>query len=316
MRSVQSTIQVIIQPTDQNNFIESQDLSLKSYIFFLIFITFCFLSGCGVTNASESLVNESDKEVAVVGTEDTSTCETDALENILSTTNIATGDFTQLDLENNPFWDALVYTGYNIEKHIADGEMWHYRLAAEKRDKGWLSNITYAGGSLGYETNAKDEPDIEFFEKNGLVCASYVTYVYYNYLPNIAGVDTSLLPKPERSYNANDWYISALKWVEEGYSEIIEFDAEITKSGFIRFYPEYEIPIGSILAFCDGKNISDHCSHIVIYAGYENNYHWVYHVGNENGPEFCAVERMNFGPDPQWPIKIITTPKIVWESIH
>ena len=60
---------------------------------------------------------------------------------------------------------------------------------------------------------------------------------------------------------------------------------------------------------CDAKNRSDYCSHVSIYAGYKNGYHWVYHVGNQNGPEFCAMERMHFGPDPQWPINIITTPK-------
>ena len=32
------------------------------------------------------------------------------------------------------------------------------------------------------------------------------------------------------------------------------------------------------------------------------------HVGNANGPEFCAIERMNRKPDPQWPLKIITPP--------
>ena len=213
------------------------------------------------------------------------------------------------NLEENVFFDALVYTGYNIEKHRSDGLMWHYVLAANKRGKGWLSNITYNGGSTGYET--KDGlPDISFFEKYGLVCASYATYVYFNYLPNIAGVDTSVLTKPEQAYNANDWYIAAKDWVEKGYSESIEFEASL-KGGFIDFSTEEEIPIGSIIAFCDARNKSDYCSHVVVYAGYENNYHWVFHVGNENGPEFCSVQRMHFGPDPQWPIAVITTPDIV-----
>lgn len=287
---------------------------MKSHIVILIIIIFCFISGCGSLNAEKVFSDESSK-VVDTNTETISTTEIDPLADVLPATSLATGEFTQLTLEKNPYWDALVYTGYNIEKHIADGEMWHYRLAAQKRDKGWLSNITYAGGSLGYETTVNNKPDISFFEEHGLVCASYATYVYYNYLPNVAGIDTSMLPRPELSYNANDWYLSALKWVEEGYSETINFDAELTNSGFIRFYPEYDIPVGSILAFCDGRNRSDYCSHIVIYAGCENDYHWVYHVGNENGPEFCAVERMNFGPDPQWPIKIITTPNIVWEHI-
>ena len=220
-----------------------------------------------------------------------------------------------LDLEDNPFWDSLVYTGYNIEKHRSDGLMWHYVLAAHKRGKGWLSDITYAGGSTGYETTEEGVPDIGFFEDYGLVCASYVTYVYFNYLPNVAGIDTSVLTKPEKSYSANDWYIAAKDWVEQGYSETIDFEASLTGAGFIDFETLEEMPVGSIIAFCDSRNKSDHCSHVVIYAGYENNYHWVYHVGNENGPEFCSVERMHFGPDPQWPIAVITTPDFVMEAL-
>ena len=147
------------------------------------------------------------------------------------------------------------------------------------------------------------------------MCASYVTYVYFNYLPNVVGIDTSELTKPEKSYNANDWYIAAKDWVEQGLSETIDFDAAL-KGGFIKFDPAEEIPIGSILAFCDSRNKSDYCSHVVIYAGYKNGYHWVYHVGNDNGPEFCSVERMHFGPDPQWPIAIIMPPDVVLEHME
>ncbi len=222
---------------------------------------------------------------------------------------------TPENIDDNIFMDSLIYTGYNIEKHIADGMMWEYLLAAKKRDRGWLSNITYNGGSTGYETTEEGLPDISFFERNGLVCASYVTYVYFNYLPNVVGIDTSELTKPEKSYNANDWYIAAKDWVEQGLSETISFDAAL-KGGFIKFDPAEEIPIGSILAFCDSRNKSDYCSHVVIYAGYKNGYHWVYHVGNENGPEFCSVERMHFGPDPQWPIAIITPPDVVLEHME
>lgn len=211
------------------------------------------------------------------------------------------------NLEGNVFFDALVYTGYNIEQHRADGLMWQYVLAANKRGKGWLSDITYAGGSDGYEVTEEGLPDISFFERHGLVCASYATYVYFNYLPNVAGIDTSELTRPEKAYNANDWYQAAKDWVEKGYSKEIEFEATL-KGGFIQFEEAEEIPIGSIIAFCDANNKSDQCSHVVIYAGYENDYHWVFHVGNENGPEFCSVERMHFGPDPQWPIAVITTP--------
>lgn len=131
------------------------------------------------------------------------------------------------NLESNAFFDALVYTGYNIEKHRSDGLMWEYVLASQKRGKGWLSDITYNGGSSGCEVSEDGMPDISFFEKYGLVCASYATYVYFSYLPNVAGIDTSELTMPEKTYNANDWYLAAKDWVEKGYAKHIEFEAAL-----------------------------------------------------------------------------------------
>lgn len=223
----------------------------------------------------------------------------------------ATGGYkynSNSDIDDNIFLDALIYTGYNIDKHRADGKMWQYILAANKRGLGYLSNITYGGGSSGYETSG-GKPDIKYFEKHGLVCASYVTYVYFNYLPNVAGIDTSSLPKPTRSTSANDWYLALKQWVNKGYSRKISFTASKTSAGFVNFKPSEKIPIGSIIVFCDSKNRSDYGSHVAIYAGYKNNYNWIFHVGNKNGPEFCAVERINFGRDPQWPIAVITPPE-------
>ena len=37
--------------------------------------------------------------------------------------------------------------------------MWYYLLASQKRGRGWLSNITYAGGSTGYETTEEGVPE-------------------------------------------------------------------------------------------------------------------------------------------------------------
>lgn len=215
---------------------------------------------------------------------------------------------TDMDIDNNIFMDSLIYTGYNITKHRSDGLMWQYVLASQKRGKGWLSKITYAGGSTGYET-ANGKPNIAYFERGGLVCASYVTYVYFNYLPNVVGIDTSSLTKPADPKLANSWYIAAQDWVKKGYSKYIDFTYNVTGSGFINFKAKESIPIGSIICMSDARKPgSTACSHVSIYAGYKNGYNWVYHVGNENGPEFCAIERMHFGPDPQLPLKVITTP--------
>jgi len=213
------------------------------------------------------------------------------------------------NIENNVFLDSLVYTGYNIKKHRADGLMWVYILASQKRAKDWLSDIHYGGGCTGYETNKKGLPDISRFERGGLVCASFVTYVYFNYLPNVAGIDTSGLAKPEDPHLANSWYNAVKKWVKNGQAKYIKYSDKYNgiKSDII-FKEIEKIPIGSIICFQDYYKKDGHCSHVAVYAGTANGYHWVFHVGNDNGPEFCAIERMNRDPDPQRMLAIISTP--------
>ncbi len=218
------------------------------------------------------------------------------------------------DIEDNVFIDSLVYTGYNLEKHRADGLMWEYVLSKEKRGKGWLSKISFGGGSTGLETTADGLPDIKFFEKKNLVCASFASYVYFNYLPNVAKIDTSALELPEDTKTAYSFHQACKKWVESGQSYNIGFKAT-NKPSKILFEPEEEIPIGSIIVFRDmespNKKTADH---ITIYAGYKNGYHWVLQTGNKNGPEFCAVERFKFGPDPQWPLAIFATPRCIYDA--
>ncbi len=224
---------------------------------------------------------------------------------------VANDPNNDIDIEDNIFMDSMVYTGYNLAKHKADGLMWKYVLSKYKKGYGWLSKISYDydGGTSGYETNAQGLPDIAYFEKHDLVCASYVTYVYFNYLPNVVGLDTSFLTKPTNPTLANDWYRCALDWVRKGYSYEIPFTASRSGGGEIKFKPSQNIPIGSIILCNDMNNKSSNWAcHVSIYAGYKNGYHWVYHVGNDNGPEFCAMERFCYGPDPVWPLSVISPP--------
>lgn len=217
-------------------------------------------------------------------------------------------------VDNNIFMDALLYTGYNIDKHRADGMMWDYVPSENKRGLGYLSNISYGGGCSGYETDEHGMPNIARFEEGDLVCASFVTYVYFNYLPNVAGIDTSALTRPSSPISADAWYTAAKDWVEKGYSEYIPFEYEVLGglgSSFIKFTPSREIPLGSLVIFANPKMSMYAGSHVTVYAGYVNGYDWLYHVGNKNGPEFCAVQRMNFGPNARWPIAVITPPNNV-----
>lgn len=222
---------------------------------------------------------------------------------------------TTLDIEDNVFLDALTYTGYNLQKHRDDGLLWTYILSKDKKWRGWLSDITYGGGCTGLEETADGLPNISRFEKGGLVCASFASYVYFNYLPNVAKIDTSSLDVPEKTYSAQSFYTAAKKWLEKGYTYNIGFTAKNSGSGIV-FEPDEEIPIGSIIVFRDmDKPNRTQADHITIYVGKKNGYHWVIQTGNKNGPEFCAVERFKFGPGPQWPLKIFATPKCIYDAI-
>ena len=301
----------------------------KRILAFLLALSLIFVAGCKKNNSptieieSSSLVETSSEESSSEesSSEPESSKPTPSSKPTISsepTVNLSPAptrpatDYeynTNMDINDNVFMDSLIYTGYNIQKHIADGEMWKYRLASTKRAKGWLSKIGYGGVASGYETNSEGKPDIRYFERSGgLVCASYVTYVYFNYLPNVAGIDTSFLDRPEKSVWADDMYKAAKKWVDKGYSRYIDFSVYKDGAGYLHFTPKEDIPIGSIMVMCNALDKKDVGMHVSVYAGYKNGYHWVYHVGNDNGPEFCAVERMHFGPDPQWPLKVITTP--------
>ena len=218
---------------------------------------------------------------------------------------------SNMSYDNNVFLDALKYTGYKTDPAMW-GSYGNYVLCSQKRGRGWLSNITYDdyGRASGYETTANGLPDIHYFEQKGLVCASYAAYVYFNYLPNVAGIDTSMLPKADNPVLANDWYKAAKKWVELGYSRFINFTANDNGSIYqdLKLTVNEEIPIGSLIFLTNWYNRTDWSTHVSIYAGKVNGYHWVTHVGNENGPELCAIERMNRLPHPQWMLAIVTPP--------
>ncbi len=218
---------------------------------------------------------------------------------------------SNMSYDNNVFLDALKYTGYKTDPRMW-GSYKNYVLCSQKKGLGWLSNITYDdyGRSKGYEVTANGMPDIHYFEQKGLVCASYVAYVYFNYLPNVAGIDTSMLPKADNPVLANDWYKAAKQWVNLGYSRYIDFTASDNGSIYqdLKLTVNEEIPIGSLIFLNNWYNRTDWSTHVSIYAGKVNGYHWVTHVGNENGPEMCAIERMNRLPHPQWMLAIVTPP--------
>ena len=121
------------------------------------------------------------------------------------------------EMLDNVYLDALEYTGYNVQAQKDDGTI--FKKYGSSVSASIRSDISYGTGPSGLETVSDSTtvsgkaPDIAKFEAGGLCCASYVSYVWYNYLPNVAGIDTSDVPCPSNPRSATSYNSAANKWV-------------------------------------------------------------------------------------------------------
>lgn len=196
---------------------------------------------------------------------------------------------------DNIYLDALTYTGYKTDAQKADGSI--FKTYSGNAPASVRSGIGYGTGPSGLETVAADNktgkaPDIAKFKNGGLCCASYVSYVYYNYLPNIARMDVSKIPQPANPRSPISYNSAVENWVKSGGARRIAF-TQSTNS----FTPSEEIPIGSLIIF--KHKTTGEIAHLALYAGYYAGKHFVTHVGNERGPEISTVEGMSKGRYPE-----------------
>lgn len=196
---------------------------------------------------------------------------------------------------DNIYLDALTYTGYKTDVQKADGSI--FKTYSGNTPTPVRSGIGYGTGPSGLETVAADNktgkaPDIAKFKNGGLCCASYVSYVYYNYLPNIARMDVSKIPQPANPRSPISYNSAVENWVRSGGARRISFT-----QGTNSFTPSEEIPIGSLIIF--KHKTTGEIAHLALYAGYYAGKHFVTHVGNERGPEISTVEGMSKGSYPE-----------------
>lgn len=218
------------------------------------------------------------------------------------------------EMWDNSILRALEYTGFNLQK---------------LKDNGWLYSAQYISGQL--KTNAPDilsdigywdsgacpngdetvadtstptgrAPNISYFESNGLVCASFVTYYLCNYLPNVEGVDTSVVYEKAKEMGAdsnydNVYYLTTVSlWKNTLDALAGEADSGVTKYTDAATAYANMVP-GDVVVFGNGSSLA----HVGIYAGeYDlmswgnsvGTYHFLIHVGNSRGPEISTVEYM------------------------
>lgn len=196
------------------------------------------------------------------------------------------------EMLDNVYLDALAYTGYDVQALKNNGQIF-IKYGSMVSDS-ILSNISYDSSfaNEGIETVTDTStisgkaPNLARFEKYGLCCASYCSYVYFNYLPNIAGVDTSDYIRPTNLKSSGAWSTAAQKWVESGKAREISFKQS---SDGKTFTADEEIPIGSLVVFTASGTVS----HVGLYAGKYNGKNFITHVGNSRGPEIITLEGLS-----------------------
>lgn len=204
---------------------------------------------------------------------------------------------------DNVFLDALEYLGYDTSRFTVHNEIG--KAVARK----YLSDIGYnTAGAYGTEIKS-GKPDVAKFESQGLCCASYVAYVYFNYLPNVYGLDTSFLTRPSNCRSTADWVTACEKWVTNGVAKKKSINADTSGS----LSALNSVPIGSVLVF---KNQAGTYSHTAIYAGTNGNGTYyqnqvgtgVDSSGNYRGPEINYINNFGEGTDKTYTLVAAYTP--------
>lgn len=219
------------------------------------------------------------------------------------------------EMWDNTILRALEYSGYDVQRQKDKGHLYQYLYITSRlktNDPAVLSDIGYWDSGPcpnGDETVADSTtvtgkaPNISYFESNGLVCASFVTYFLCNYLPNIEGVDTSLIYKKAKELgmdsSTNYYYLTTVTL----WKRTLDALSKDPNAGVTKYTDEdtaYDnlVP-GDVVVFAksDGSLV-----HIGIYAGEYNLYngstnmglyHYMIHVGNSRGPEIAIIEWMS-----------------------
>lgn len=88
-------------------------------------------------------------------------------------------------MKDNLVLDALTELGYPVEQLQNAGVLYDYNYTSILLPESYRTGIPYGGGSTGLES-------VDHFRTNGLVCASFVSYYLWNFLPR-NGVNTTML---------------------------------------------------------------------------------------------------------------------------
>lgn len=249
-------------------------------------------------------------------------------------------------MKDHSAFRALKYLGFDRYGHM-DKSGTLFEVIRDQVDVIDRTMITYNdyGQAMGRETVGVNVgylnvtsatglyPHVGVFEtglnipaKVGLDCVDYVEYYLYNYLPNIEGVDITLLKTIRKNSkftidDVNFWPANRQAMIKAGVKvwsvalndfdttyisdqdgnklEVKTINRYTDPDGNMKSGNEYdiydELPIGTVIQF---GNATSPTAHYAIYAGTYNGKHFMYHCGNERGPEIAQIENSwTYGPD-------------------
>ena len=111
-------------------------------------------------------------------------------------------------MQHNLVLDALTELGYPVEQLRDAGVLYDYNYTSILLPEAYRTGIPYGGGSTGLES-------VDHFRTNGLVCASFVSYYLWNFLPR-NGVNTTMLTE---SFTGNYASVPEIRGVLEAASK-------------------------------------------------------------------------------------------------
>lgn len=211
------------------------------------------------------------------------------------------------EMWDNTVLDALAYLGYKVDQQKADGKLYDIKCTTQlTAGYEYRSNVRYPTRPIdtasGVEVTTDGLPNVTFFRQQGLVCASFTAYYYFNYLVNVENNDGKFAEDFAYALKNNGHYsnyASAPAWY---YSLQYLIDNKYTYSGQMiqKFGKDQReealaaMDIGDLIIFTSNGSSGSKANHVAIYIGEYNGEHWIADsVGGSTGTYGPGLDRLS-----------------------
>lgn len=199
------------------------------------------------------------------------------------------------ELTDNSVLRAMSWLGYDVNGQIANGDLYSVYGAFELSEK-YRSKIFYdEEGVYGLEGNdtvsdptspTGKSPALDKFKKRGLICASFTTYYYLNYLPNVEGVDMSWMQQAFDRYISGGYHYRAVLTWDLAFKNLAN-QGKVTKIGTsAENVDRTKLATGDLVLF---SSTDYRYSHVAIYLGSVRGEDYIVHCAYKRGVEINTL---------------------------